>query len=145
MSHCRDYNVTKTQNRRCWLTCAKPKFKSELKNYVWVAKTQLALQLVTTASYLGKIHVNITAGMRLNHHGNFKVQHFSLFQQIKKEDCAPSPTVPHLLNVFSVFRTKLFWSRIRKDQDVAAEKLMPGAGARAWNLSVGSTAVLVTL
>jgi len=68
--------------------------------------------------------------MRLNHHGNFKVQHFSLFQQIKKEDCAPSPTVPHLLNVFSVFRTKLFWSRSQKDQDVGAEKLMPGAGAR---------------
>jgi len=32
--------------------------------------------------------------MRLNHHGNFKVQRFQLFEQIKKEDCAPNPTVP---------------------------------------------------
>jgi len=31
--------------------------------------------------------------MRLNRHGNFKVQ---LFEQIKKDDCAPSLTVPHL-------------------------------------------------
>jgi len=34
--------------------------------------------------------------MRLNHHGNFKVQRFQLFEQIKKDDCGPSPTVPHL-------------------------------------------------
>jgi len=33
------------------------------------------------------------AGMRLNHHGNFKVQRFQLFEQIKKDGCAPpSPT-----------------------------------------------------
>jgi len=35
--------------------------------------------------------------MRLNHQGNFEVQRFQLFEQIKKDDCAPSPTVPHLL------------------------------------------------
>jgi len=64
---------------------------------------------------------------------------------MKKDDCAPSPIVPHLLNILSVFRTKFFWSRSHKDQNVAAEKLMPGAGARAWNLNVGSTALLVTL
>jgi len=34
--------------------------------------------------------------MRLNHHRNFKVQHFQLFEQIKKNGCAPSRTVPHL-------------------------------------------------
>jgi len=50
---------------------------------------------------------------------------------MKKDDCAPSPIVPHLLNILSVFRTKFFWSRSHKDQNVAAEKLMPGAGARA--------------
>jgi len=31
--------------------------------------------------------------MRLNQHEKFKVQ---LFEQIKKDDSAPSPTVPHL-------------------------------------------------
>jgi len=34
--------------------------------------------------------------MKLNHHGNFKVQHFQLFEHIKKDDCAPRSTVPHL-------------------------------------------------
>jgi len=34
------------------------------------------------------------AGVKLNHHGNFKVQRFQLFEQIKKDYCAPSPTVP---------------------------------------------------
>ena len=34
--------------------------------------------------------------MRLNHHGNFKGQRFQLFEQIKKDVCAPSPTVHHL-------------------------------------------------
>jgi len=43
MLHCPDYNVTKTQNRRCWLTRAKPKSKCDFINYFWVAKTQLAL------------------------------------------------------------------------------------------------------
>jgi len=43
-----------------------------------------------------KIHFSTTAEMRLNHHGNFKVQRFQLFEQIKKDDCAPSPTVPPL-------------------------------------------------
>jgi len=27
-----------------------------------------------------KIHFSTTAGMRLNHHGNFKVQRFQLFE-----------------------------------------------------------------
>jgi len=27
---------------------------------------------------------------------SLKVQHFQLFEKIKKYDCAPSPTVPHL-------------------------------------------------
>ena len=34
--------------------------------------------------------------MRLNHHGNFKVERFQLFKWIKKDNCAPSLTVPHL-------------------------------------------------
>jgi len=34
--------------------------------------------------------------MRPNHHGNFKVQHFQLFEQIKKDNCTPSSTMPHL-------------------------------------------------
>jgi len=61
---------------------AKPKSKCDFINYFWVAKTQtqLALQLVTTAAYQGKIHFSTMAGMRLNHHGNFKVQHFQLFE-----------------------------------------------------------------
>jgi len=33
--------------------------------------------------------------MRLNHHGNSKVQRFQLFEEIKKADCVPSPTMPH--------------------------------------------------
>jgi len=73
-------NVTKTQNR-CSLTWAKPKSKCDFMNYFWVAKT-----LVTTASYQGMINFRTTAGMRLNHHGNFKVQ---LFEQIKKKQLCP--------------------------------------------------------
>jgi len=46
--------------------------------------------------YQGKIHFSTTTGMRLNHHGNFKVQRFQLFEQIEKDDCVHSPTVPHL-------------------------------------------------
>jgi len=42
--------------------------------------------------------------MRLNHHGNFKVQRFQPFEQIKKDDCAPSPTFPYL-KLISFFRT----------------------------------------
>jgi len=34
--------------------------------------------------------------MRLNDLGNFKVQRFQLFEQIKKDDCALSFSVPHL-------------------------------------------------
>jgi len=30
-------------------------------------------------AYQVKIHFNTTADMRLNHHGNFKVQHMQLF------------------------------------------------------------------
>jgi len=60
-------------------------------NYFWVAKT-----LVTTASYQGMINFRTTAGMRLNHHGNFKVQ---LFEQIKKKTTVPlvllCPTLPY--------------------------------------------------
>jgi len=43
-------------------------------------KAQLTLQLVTTAAYQGKIHFSTTAGMRLNHHGNFEVQRFQRFE-----------------------------------------------------------------
>jgi len=96
MLHCLDYNVTKTQNRRCWLTWAKLKSKCDFINCFWVAKTQLSLWLVTTVAYQRKFHFSTTAGMRLHHHGNFKVQRFQLFEQIKKDDCAPSPAVPHL-------------------------------------------------
>jgi len=39
MLHCPDYNVTKSQNRRCWLPWAKPKPKCDCINYFWVAKT----------------------------------------------------------------------------------------------------------
>jgi len=35
---------------------------------------------VTTAVYQGKIHFSTTAGMRLHHHGNFKVQRYQLFE-----------------------------------------------------------------
>ena len=37
---------------------------------------------------------------------------------------------------FSVFWTKLFWSRSQKNRT-------PGAGAGAWNLSTGSTALII--
>jgi len=43
MLHRPDCNVTKTQNRRCWLTWAKPKSKCDFINYFWVAKTQLPM------------------------------------------------------------------------------------------------------
>jgi len=33
---------------------------------------------VKTAAYQGKIYFSTTAGMRVNHHGNFKVQRFQL-------------------------------------------------------------------
>jgi len=46
--------------------------------------------------YQRKFDFSTKAGMRLNHHRNFKVQRFQLFEQIKKDDCASSPTVPHL-------------------------------------------------
>ena len=36
--------------------------------------------------------------MRLNHHGNFKVQRFQLFEQIKKDDCAHLPLHRHALS-----------------------------------------------
>jgi len=49
----------------------------------------------TTAAYQEKIHVSTSAGMRLNHHGNFKAQRFQLLEQIKTDHCAPSPTVLH--------------------------------------------------
>jgi len=52
--------------------------------------------LPISAACQGKIHFSTTAGMKLNHHGNFKVQRFQLCKSIKKDDCAPSPTVPHL-------------------------------------------------
>jgi len=44
---------------------------------------------------------------------------------------------------FSVFRTKLFWSRSQRSQDsgARAKNLMPGAGTGAWNLSTDSTAL----
>jgi len=90
MLHCPGYNVTKTQNRRCWFTWAKPKSKCDFINYFWVAKTQVALWLVTTAVYEGKIHFSTTAGMRLNHHGNFKVQHCKLFEKNKKRLLCPT-------------------------------------------------------
>jgi len=32
------------------------------------------------AAYQGKTHFSATAGMTLNHHGNFKVQRFQLFE-----------------------------------------------------------------
>jgi len=64
------------------------------------SKNTTCSTLVTTAAYQGKIHFSTTAGMRLNHHGNFKVQRFQLFEQIKKDDCGPSPTVPHLPLLF---------------------------------------------
>jgi len=32
--------------------------------------------------------------MKLNHHINLKIQRFQLFEQIQKDDCAPSSTVP---------------------------------------------------
>jgi len=35
---------------------------------------------VTTAAYQGKSHFSTTAGMRPNHHGNFEVQRFQLFE-----------------------------------------------------------------
>ena len=41
--------------------------------------------------------------MRLNHHGNFKDQRFPLFELIKKDDYAPSPTVPHLPLIIPFF------------------------------------------
>jgi len=34
--------------------------------------------------------------MRLIRHSNFKVQRFQLFEQIKKDDCDPRSTAPHL-------------------------------------------------
>jgi len=40
------------------------------------SKTQLSLQLVRTAAYQRKFYFSTTAGMRLNHHGNSKVQLF---------------------------------------------------------------------
>jgi len=80
MLHCPDYKVTKTQNRRYWLMWAKPKSKCDFINYFWVAITQLALLLVKTDAYQGKFHFNPTAGMSLNHHGNFKDQRFQLFE-----------------------------------------------------------------
>ena len=49
----------------------------------------------TTAAYQEKIHVSTSAGMRLNHHGNFKAQRSQLLEQIKTDHCAPSPTVLH--------------------------------------------------
>jgi len=51
---------------------------------------------VTTIAHQGKIHFCTTAGMRLNHHGKFKVQRFQLFEQIIKDDCTPRSTVLHL-------------------------------------------------
>jgi len=36
-----DYSLTKTQNKRCWLTLAKPKSKWDFMNYFWVAKHNL--------------------------------------------------------------------------------------------------------
>jgi len=65
--------------RRCGFTWANTKSKCDFINSFWVAKTQLALLLITTAAYQGKFHFSTTAGMRLNHHGNFKVQRFQLF------------------------------------------------------------------
>jgi len=32
------------------------------------------------AAYQRKFHFSTTAGMRLNHHGNFKVQRFQIFE-----------------------------------------------------------------
>jgi len=36
--------------------------------------------MVATAAYQQKFHFGTTAGMKLNHHGNFKVQRFQLFE-----------------------------------------------------------------
>jgi len=59
------------------------------------------------AAYQRKFHISTTAGMRLNHHGNFKIQRFQLFEQIKKDGCTPSPIVPHLPLPFSFQNTSL--------------------------------------
>ena len=85
-----DYNVTKTQNRRCWLTWAKPKSKCDFINYFWVAKTQLALFLVTTAAYQGTINFSTTAGMRLNHHGKLWSSTFLTFWINQKRRLYPT-------------------------------------------------------
>ena len=43
-----------------------------------------------------KCHFSTEAGIRLNHHGNFKVQRFQLFEWIKKDECTPGLSVTHL-------------------------------------------------
>ena len=55
----------KNSEQKFWITWAKPKSKCDFINYFWVAKTWLALQLITTA-YQGNIHFSTTAVMRLN-------------------------------------------------------------------------------
>jgi len=56
--------------------------------------------------------------MRLNHHGNFEVQRFQLFEQIIKDDSAPRPTVPYLplyrfQQIFACPSTKRFVKALR--------------------------------
>ena len=50
-----------------------------------------------TVGHQSNIHFSTTAGMRLNHHGNFKVQRFQHLNTVNiKGDCARGSTVPQL-------------------------------------------------
>jgi len=51
--------------------------------------------------------------MRLKHHENFKVQRFQRFEKIKKDDCAPSPTVPHLPLLYTILN-KTSWKLVNR-------------------------------
>jgi len=54
--------------------------------------------------------------MRLNHHGNFHVQRFQLFEQIKKDDCAPpSPTQQQIAIHYKSLSVGFLWSGLRSD------------------------------
>jgi len=87
-----------------WLSLAWPQCKPALNTIprsAWLGPALLGPSvnqplLVTTAAYQGKFHFSTTAGMRRNDHGKFKVQRFKFFEKIKKDDCAPSPTLPHI-------------------------------------------------